>query len=76
MHRDPGAMTGATASRAVLFSGSILLIRLVILPSILSLLGQRSWYLPRWLDWLPHLQVESPEAPSSFEDPVTVARRL
>jgi RND superfamily putative drug exporter len=51
------------------------LIRLVILPSILSLLGQRSWYLPRWLDWLPHLQVEPPEAPSS-DEPVTVARRL
>jgi RND superfamily putative drug exporter len=34
------------------------LIRLVILPSTLSLLGQRSWYLPRWLDWLPHLQME------------------
>jgi RND superfamily putative drug exporter len=40
------------------------LIRLVILPSTLSLLGQRSWYLPRWLDWLPHLQVEPPEAPT------------
>jgi RND superfamily putative drug exporter len=51
------------------------LIRLVILPSTLSLLGQRSWYLPRWLDWLPRLQVEPPQAPSS-EDPVTVARRL
>ena len=50
------------------------LIRLVILPSTLSLLGQRSWYLPRWLDWLPHLQVEPPGAPS-FEDPVTVAGR-
>ena len=36
----------------------LLLIRLVILPSILSLLGQRSWYLPRWLDWLPHLQAD------------------
>ena len=51
------------------------LIRLVILPSTLSLLGQRSWYLPRWLDWLPHLQAEPPEAPSS-DEPVTVARRL
>ncbi len=29
--------------------------------------------LPRWLDWLPHLQVEPPEAAPSFEDPVTVA---
>jgi RND superfamily putative drug exporter len=43
------------------------LIRLVILPSTLSLLGQHSWYLPRWLDWLPRLQVEPPEAPSSDE---------
>ena len=34
------------------------LIRLVILPSTLSLLGQRSWYLPRWLDWLLHLQAD------------------
>ena len=33
----------------------LLLIRLVILP---SMLGQRSWYLPRWLDWLPHLQAD------------------
>ena len=53
----------------------LLLIRLVILPSILSLLGQRSWYLPRWLDWLPHLQADPPQAPSS-DKPVTVARRL
>ena len=53
----------------------LLLIRLVILPSTLSLLGQRSWYLPRWLDWLPHLQADLPQAPSS-DKPVTVARRL
>ena len=52
------------------------LIRLVVLPSTLSMLGQRSWYLPRWLDWLPRLQVEPPETAPSFEDPVTVARRL
>jgi len=35
------------------------LVRTVILPSTLSLLDQRSWYLPRWLDWLPDLQVEA-----------------
>ena len=51
------------------------LIRLVILPSTLNLLGQHSWYLPRWLDWLPHLQPEPPQAPST-DEPVTVARRL
>ena len=36
----------------------LLLIRLVILPSILSLPGHRGWYLPRWPDRLPHLQAE------------------
>jgi RND superfamily putative drug exporter len=38
------------------------LIRMVILPSALSLLGRRSWYLPRWLRWLPHLEVKAPAA--------------
>jgi RND superfamily putative drug exporter len=32
------------------------LIRLVVLPSALGLLGRRSWYLPRWLNWLPRSQ--------------------
>jgi uncharacterized membrane protein YdfJ with MMPL/SSD domain len=36
------------------------LIRSVVLPSMMSLLGGRSWYLPRWLDWLPHVEVEQP----------------
>ena len=35
------------------------LIRSVVLPSMMSLLGQRSWYLPRRLDWLPHVEVEA-----------------
>jgi uncharacterized membrane protein YdfJ with MMPL/SSD domain len=33
-------------------------IRSVVLPSMMSLLGDRAWYLPRWLDWLPHVEVE------------------
>jgi RND superfamily putative drug exporter len=36
------------------------LIRSVVLPSMMSLLDARSWYLPRWLDWLPHIEVERP----------------
>lgn len=41
------------------------LIRSVVLPSIMSLLGERAWYLPRWLQWLPYLEVErhAPAAP-------------
>jgi RND superfamily putative drug exporter len=33
-------------------------IRSVVLPSIMALLGDRAWYLPRWLEWLPHVEVE------------------
>jgi uncharacterized membrane protein YdfJ with MMPL/SSD domain len=39
-------------------------IRSVVLPSLMRMLGERAWYLPRWLDWLPHVEVErhAPEA--------------
>jgi uncharacterized membrane protein YdfJ with MMPL/SSD domain len=33
-------------------------IRSVLMPSVMALLGERTWYLPAWLDWLPHLEVE------------------
>jgi RND superfamily putative drug exporter len=36
------------------------LIRSIVLPCTLSLLGRHSWYLPRWLSWLPRLEGESP----------------
>jgi putative drug exporter of the RND superfamily len=37
------------------------LIRSVVLPSMMSLLDRRSWYLPGWLEWLPHVEVERPQ---------------
>src|SRR5262245_59750769 len=36
------------------------IIRSVVLPSMLVLLGDRAWYLPRWLEWLPHMEAERP----------------
>ncbi len=38
-------------------------IRSVVLPATLGLLDGRSWYLPRWLDWLPHADIEGAPAP-------------
>ena len=35
------------------------IIRSVVLPSVMKLLGDWNWYLPRWLEWLPRLEVES-----------------
>jgi putative drug exporter of the RND superfamily len=34
------------------------IIRSVVLPSAMRLLGDWNWYLPGWLAWLPRLQVE------------------
>jgi RND superfamily putative drug exporter len=36
------------------------IIRSVVLPSMLTVLDRRSWYLPSWLEWLPHVEVERP----------------
>jgi uncharacterized membrane protein YdfJ with MMPL/SSD domain len=34
------------------------LIRGVLLPAAMKLLGEWNWYLPQWLEWLPRLNVE------------------
>src|SRR5262249_6119092 len=39
-------------------------IRSALLPSGMKLLSERTWYLPRWLEWLPRVQVE-PAGPGS-----------
>jgi RND superfamily putative drug exporter len=34
-------------------------IRSVVLPSAMKLLGAHNWYFPSWLEWLPRLEVEA-----------------
>jgi putative drug exporter of the RND superfamily len=34
------------------------LVRCVLVPAAMQLLGERNWYLPGWLQWLPHFDVE------------------
>jgi uncharacterized membrane protein YdfJ with MMPL/SSD domain len=48
------------------------IIRSVVLPAALGLLDRYSWYLPRWLDWLPHVEVERPLSPPSPGDAAIV----
>lgn len=38
------------------------LVRCVLVPAAMQLLGERNWYLPRWLQWLPHFDVEGQAA--------------
>jgi RND superfamily putative drug exporter len=44
---------------AVLIDATI--IRSILVPSTMKLLGDRNWYLPGWLEWLPKLNVEGHE---------------
>ena len=43
-------------------------IRTILVPSIMQLLGPRAWWFPTWLDWLPKVHVEPAES--------TVVRRF
>ena len=36
------------------------IVRSVVIPAAMRLLGERNWYLPRWLDWLPRVEIEDP----------------
>src|SRR5262249_41518178 len=38
------------------------LVRLLLVPAVMHLLGERAWYIPRWLDrLLPRLSIEPEE---------------
>ena len=53
---------GIGLAAAVLIDATI--VRAVLLPATMKLLGEWNWYLPRWLEWLPELEHErSVEAP-------------
>jgi putative drug exporter of the RND superfamily len=39
---------------AVLLDATV--IRAILLPAVMALLGNANWYLPRWLNWLPRIE--------------------
>ena len=44
---------------SVLIDASI--VRMILVPAVMSLLGDRAWWLPRWLDRiLPRIDIEGP----------------
>jgi putative drug exporter of the RND superfamily len=45
---------GVGLAAAVFIDATV--VRAVLLPATMKLLGDWNWYLPRWLDWLPHLE--------------------
>ncbi|GGX51678.1 MMPL family transporter [Streptomyces fructofermentans] len=62
---------GVGLAAAVLIDATI--IRGVLLPAVMALLGERNWYFPRWLNRLPDLtHDESPEPASAPQPPPAV----
>ncbi|HYD08861.1 MAG TPA: MMPL family transporter [Acidimicrobiales bacterium] len=65
-------MMGTGLSMAILFDASI--VRMVLVPATMELLGDRNWWLPGWLDrLLPNLDVEGHAPASSAGVPTDVA---
>jgi RND superfamily putative drug exporter len=52
---------------AVLIDATI--IRSILVPSAMALLGDRNWYMPKWLNWLPDLRVEGTARPVPGQTP-------
>jgi putative drug exporter of the RND superfamily len=43
------------------------IVRTILVPATMRLLGDRNWYLPKWLGWLPQLHVEGIATPEATE---------
>jgi uncharacterized membrane protein YdfJ with MMPL/SSD domain len=51
---------GVGLAVAVLIDATI--VRGVLLPAAMKLLGDWNWYLPKWLEWIPNIEHDEPEA--------------
>jgi uncharacterized membrane protein YdfJ with MMPL/SSD domain len=49
---------GVGLAVAILIDATI--VRGVLLPASMKMLGERNWYLPGWLQWLPRMEAEQP----------------
>jgi RND superfamily putative drug exporter len=54
-------MMGVGLAVAVLLDATV--VRAVLLPATMTLLGDWNWYLPRWLEWLPRVTPATPVEP-------------
>jgi len=52
---------GFGLAAAILIDATV--VRAVLLPATMKLLGEWNWYLPRWLQWLPRLEARAEARP-------------
>ncbi len=68
-HDVMAKMFGIGLAAAVLIDATI--IRMVLVPATMELLGDRNWWLPKWLDrLLPNIHVEGHQVSDEIEDPL------
>ncbi|MFL5711044.1 MAG: MMPL family transporter [Chloroflexota bacterium] len=61
---------GVGLAAAILIDATI--IRAILLPATMKLLGDWNWYLPSWLEWLPHFEHGGSVAEPKVEAPPLV----
>ena len=59
---------------AVLLDATI--VRAILVPASMRLLGDKNWYLPSWLEWLPRIGIEGPPPPPPPSAPPADDREL
>jgi RND superfamily putative drug exporter len=52
------------------------IIRMVLVPASMELLGDWNWYFPHWLEWLPDVHVESRPEPATQFLPATIEHAI
>ncbi|MEV5570347.1 MMPL family transporter [Spirillospora sp. NPDC052269] len=59
---------GVGLAVAVLIDATI--VRVILLPAVMAMLGRANWWVPRWLGWLPQVSHGEPETPAQPAAPV------
>jgi RND superfamily putative drug exporter len=54
-------MMGVGLATAVLFDATI--VRMLLVPATMELLGDRNWWFPKMLEWLPRIHIEGSAGP-------------
>jgi uncharacterized membrane protein YdfJ with MMPL/SSD domain len=65
---------GFGLAAAVLIDATV--IRAVLLPAAMKLLGDWNWYLPNWLNWLPRLEHGNSVEPAASTAPLTLPQAV
>jgi uncharacterized membrane protein YdfJ with MMPL/SSD domain len=65
---------GFGLAAAVLIDATV--IRAVLLPAAMKLLGDWNWYLPNWLNWLPRLEHGNSAEPAASNTPLALPQAV